>query len=345
MRYSRLVIVASLLVVCTLLVGMKVADPPAVQMKSFADAFLATLDDDQKAVAVVPYDSPKRVQWHFIPMKERKGLVMREMNDAQKTAARRLVRAALSEAGYDKASKIMMLESVLREMEGEGRTWERDPDKYYVTIFGTPSDSAAWGLSFEGHHISLNFVCRDGRVVDSTPQFFASNPAIIMNDVKGGLGKGTRVLRDEEELAFKLVNSLSDAQRDEAIIAEEAPSEIRFAGEPQPKVGEPEGIPQIELDSGQQAVLKELVNVYVNAVADEVAEQRRALIEQQGWEDVHFAWAGATKPGIGHYYRIRGEGFLIEFVNTQADPAGNPANHIHSVWRDVTGDFDLPNKP
>ena len=151
------------------------------------------------------------------------------------------------------------------------------------------------------------------------------------------------MLRLEEELAFKLVNSLTDDQRAKAIIAEEAPKEIRFAGEPQPKVGEPEGIPQADLNADQQAALKELVEVYVGAVADQVAEQRRELIEQQGWEDVHFAWAGATKPGIGHYYRIRGDGFLIEFVNTQADPAGNPANHIHSVWRDVTGDFDLPN--
>jgi hypothetical protein len=312
-------------------------------MQSFADAFLSTLDDDQKAVAVVPFDSPKRVEWHFIPMKTRKGLVMREMNAAQKTAALRLVRAALSEAGYDKASKIMMLEGVLRQMEGEGRTWERDPNKYFLTLFGTPSESEPWGLSFEGHHLSLNFTCRDGHLVDSTPQFFASNPAIVMADVEGPLGKGTRVLRLEEELAFQLVNSLSQEQLGEATIAEEAPKEIRFAGEPQPKVGEPEGIPQSELNDKQKALLKQLVEVYVGAVADGVAEQRRALIEEGGWEDVRFAWAGATKPGIGHYYRIRGDGFLIELVNTQADPDGNPANHIHSVWRDVTGDFDLPN--
>lgn len=343
MRTRPFYVITSALVGCVLLAGMKVGDPPAVQMKTFADAFLTTLDADQKAVAVVPYDSAQRVEWHFIPMKTRKGLVLRDMNAAQRTAALRLVRSALSEAGYDKASKVMMLENVLREMEGEGRTWERDPNKYYLTVFGEPSDSGAWGLSFEGHHISLNFVCRDGRVVDSTPQFFASNPAIIMNDVQGPLGKGTRVLRLEEELAFKLVNSLSEQQRDKAVIAEEAPSEIRFAGEPQPTVGQPEGIPQSELDKEQQAVLRELVEVYVGAVADEVAQDRRDLIEQQGWENVHFAWAGATKPGVGHYYRVRGDGFLIEFVNTQADAAGNPANHIHSVWRDVSGDFDLPN--
>jgi hypothetical protein len=70
---------------------------------------------------------------------------------------------------------------------------------------------------------------------------------------------------------------------------------------------------------------------------------RRELIRKAGWQNVHFAWAGALKPGVGHYYRVRGQDFLIEFVNTQADPAGNPANHIHCVWRDLTGDFDLSN--
>jgi len=219
-----------------------------------------------------------------------------------------------------------------------------DPNKYYMTIFGTPSDESPWGMSFEGHHLSLNFVCRDGKVVDSTPQFFAANPATIMNEVAGPLGKGTRVLRQEEDLAFQLVNSLSDAQKESAIIAETAPKEIRFAGEPQATVGEPEGIAQRDLDNGQKKLLTELVYTYVNAVADKVAAQRRELIDHNGWENSHFAWAGATDPGIGHYYRIRGTEFLIEFVNTQPDAAGNPANHIHSVWRDLGGDFDLPIK-
>jgi hypothetical protein len=31
-------------------------------------------------------------------------------------------------------------------------------------------------------------------------------------------------------------------------------------------------------------------------------------------------------------------------VNVQPDAAGNPANHIHALWRDLRGDFDLPLK-
>ncbi|MDA9776850.1 DUF3500 domain-containing protein [Rubripirellula sp.] len=330
-------------IVTGLMLGLKKSDPPGKQMQVFANAFLETLDAEQKEIALMPYDSPKRVDWHFIPKKTRKGLVLSDMNEAQRTAALRLVRAALSEAGYDKTSKIMMLEGVLREMEGEDRNWARDPEMYYVTLFGQPSESGAWGLSFEGHHVSLNFVCRNGEVVDSTPQFFASNPSIVKSEVSGPLGKGTRVLRSEETLAFRLINELNPDQLKQAMIAEEAPAEIRFAGEVQAQVGEPEGISFSDLKAKQQALLKQLVDVYVGAVADPIAKERRELIRKAGWQNVHFAWAGALKPGVGHYYRVRGQDFLIEFVNTQADPAGNPANHIHCVWRDLTGDFDLSN--
>ena len=343
MRVVRSVLFACALLGCIALTGLKVADPPGKQMQMFAESFLTSLTEDQKSVAVMPYGSPQRVDWHFIPKKSRKGLVLSDMNAAQRTAALRLVRAALSEAGYDKASKIMLLEAVLRELEGENRNWARDPEKYYMTIFGKPSDTDAWALSFEGHHLSLNFAFRDGKLVDSTPQFFAANPGTIMNEVSGPLGKGTRVLREEEDLAFKLVQALTEAQSKQAVISTKALKEIRFAGEAQASVGEPEGIPYSELNDSQKKVLEKLVNVYVDAVTADVAKQRRSLIKDDGWADVHFAWAGATKPGVGHYYRIRGTRFLIEFANTQADAAGNPANHIHCVWRDLAGDFDLPN--
>jgi hypothetical protein len=326
---------------CLIAVGLKVADDPGAQGAKFASTFLEQLDQQQKSAATMDFDNDARVDWHFIPKDTRKGLVFREMNEAQQAAALRLLRSALSEAGYGKANQIMMLESVLRELEGEGRRWERDPKKYYVTIFGTPADTGRWGFSFEGHHLSMNFSYRDGKLVDSSPQFFAANPATIMNKVSGPLGKGTRVLRDEEQLAFDLVNSLNDAQRKVAIIDQDAPAEIRFAGEPQADVGEPVGLRFDQMDDKAQALLKKLVSTYVDAVAEKVASERHEIIKQDGWDGIHFAWAGATEPGIGHYYRVRGKRFLIEFVNTQADAAGNPANHIHCVWRDLSGDFDL----
>lgn len=314
-------------------------------MRTYAGALISTLDEAQKKAMVLPYGSETRVAWHFIPKDERKGVALREMNDAQQAASMRLLRAALSESGYSKASQIILLEGVLRELEGTGGRWPRDPEGYYVTLFGDPAQTAdPWGLSFEGHHLSLNFVCRGDEVIDSTPQFLGANPAIIRSEVKGPLAKGTRVLAEEEESAFQLIGMLSDAQKVKAIIADEAPAEIRAAGEPQPPRDQPAGISYRELDAEQLKTLENLVEVYASTMPEKVAAERMNRIRQAGWGNVHFAWAGATKPGIGHYYRVQGPTFLIEFINTQPDAEGNPANHIHCVWRDMTGDFALANE-
>ena len=66
----------------------------------------------------------------------------------------------------------------------------------------------------------------------------------------------------------------------------------------------------------------------------ELAEKDRARIRQAGWEKVHFAWAGGLEKGQGHYYRVQGPTFLLEYDNTQ-----NNNNHIHCVWRDFENDF------
>ncbi len=322
--------------------AMRSGDGAAGQMKTFAAAWVETLDDAQKAKALVPYESKDRTTWNFIPLPTRKGLPLMEMNAAQQVGALRTLRAAVSEAGYDKASKIMQNESVLRLLEGAGSEEKRNPEKYYTTIYGTPSETETWGFSFEGHHLSLNFVCRGGVVVDSSPQFFAANPATLASESTGPLPKGSRILRQEEELAFELLSKLPERLQAKALIAEKSPAEIRFASLPQPEVTEPEGLLMKEMDGESQERLLRLIDVYVDAVPDEVAKERRRIINADGPAAIYFAWAGATKSGVGHYYRIQGKSFLIEFVNTQPDAEGNPANHIHAVYRDMTGDFDLP---
>jgi hypothetical protein len=313
-------------------------------MTDAATAFVAALDDEQKQAVLLDYDSPRRVDWHFIPKEERKGLQVRHMTDPQRKAALDLLRSALSQVGYDKATKIMELEGLLNELEmGKGR-FLRDPTRYYFTVFGKPSAESRWGLSVEGHHLSLNFVIDSGRVVASTPQVFCSNPATVKSDNKVNIAVGTRLLKDEEQVAFDLVNSLTGEQRGRAVIDAKAPAEVRAAGEPQPPQDPPVGLPASELTADQKEQLRSLIEVYTSAMVDQVADDRLAAIDAAGMDGVHFAWAGPTEPGIGHYYRIQGPTFVVEFVNTQPDAAGNPANHIHTVWRDIRGDFGLPAK-
>ncbi len=315
---------------------------PGAEMTEAATEFVELLDDEQRKTALLSYedDTDQRVNWHFIPKDHRKGLQVKHMNAEQRKVAHQLLQAALSQTGYSKAKQIMEIEKLLAEIEGKGR-FARDPERYYFTLFGADF-GGRWGLSVEGHHLSLNFVVEDGKVISSTPQFFAANPGVVKAENESGIEIGTRILAKEEQLGFDLVNSLDDAQRKQAMIAEKAPREIRAAGEPQPPNEAPAGIPAGKLASDQQKVLRQLIDEYATAVPATLSDQRLAAIDDAGFDDVHFAWAGATEPGIGHYYRIQGETFLIEFVNTQPDVSGNPANHIHCVWRDMHGDFAIP---
>jgi hypothetical protein len=326
---------------------------PAEAMCREAGVWLKSLDESQRRLAHKAYADASRTGWHFIPKNDRKGVQLRDMTPAQEQAALRLLRSALSQVGYDKSIGIMELDEILRIQEGTAAKNVRDPKRYYFTVFGDPAETGTWGLSVEGHHLSLNFTVRDGRIVDSTPQFLGANPAIVRKALPGLPPEGTRVLRDEEALAFELVQSLPEPLRARAVIASEAPAEIRAAGEPQPPTGRPAGIALGDLPPPAQSLLRRLVETYCAAMPEEVAVERLRLIEKggseaaagavhHGWNDVHFAWAGSLEPGIGHSYRIEGPTFLVEFVNVQPDAEGNPANHIHCVWRDKSGDFDLP---
>ncbi|MBX3443630.1 MAG: DUF3500 domain-containing protein [Planctomyces sp.] len=314
---------------------------PAVQLTESAAAFIETLDDAQKQAAVLPYDTPRRTDWHFIPKPERKGLEVKHMSAEQRDAAFRTLQAALSQIGYRKATGIMALESLLHELEGGRGSNIRDPQRYFFTFFGTVGEGR-WGLSVEGHHLSLNFVIDGDQVISSSPQALATNPAIVKAENASGVAVGTRILDKEETLAFELVNSLTAQQRARAVFREEALSEVRNAGEPQPPKAAPEGIAASELNDDQKKLLEQLLVVYCESMPEKVAAQRLSEIREAGWDQVHFGWAGATQPGIGHYYRVQGPTFLVEFVNTQPDAAGNIANHIHSLWRDMRGDFALP---
>ena len=317
---------------------------PGDSMTENAAKFVAALDDQQRATAVMEFGTPERLGWHFIPKDERKGLQIKHMTSSQQQAAHALLKSALSEMGYRKSTQIMQMEKVLNEFEkGQGR-WARDFERYYFTIFGTPGADQRWGLSVEGHHLSLNFVIDHGQLVATTPQFFAANPAVVQNENQQGVKVGTRILDIEETTAFSLVQSLSEEQSKTALIAAEAPSEIRAAGEPQPPQEAAAGISYEKLNEKQQGELLKLISEYINAMPGPIAKARDDKLHFDGLNGIHFAWAGATEPGIGHYYRVQGPSFLIEFVNTQPDAAGNPANHIHCVWRDMHGDFGMPVK-
>src|SRR5262249_26527002 len=144
--------------------------------------------------------------------------------EGQRKLARDLLQSGLSQRGYMKATAIMDLETVLGDLErreGNGRI-VRDPERYFFSIFGTPSTPDTWAWRVEGHHVSLNFTVVNGTLVATTPSFFGSNPA----EVKDGPKEGLRILAQEEDAARALLLALDPAQRKTATIDSVAPKDI-----------------------------------------------------------------------------------------------------------------------
>lgn len=307
------------------------AHEAADAMSAAANNFLNALDKDQRSKASHDFDADERKVWAFIPLPfegegVRTGLPIKEMRQDQRALAFGLLSSGLSHRGFSQAVTIMSLEQVLWEMENQSP--KRNPEMYYVTIYGKPG-SKTWGWRVEGHHLSLHFSVVDGNVA-GTPSFYATNPGTIQE----GPRKGLQVLAAEEDIARELVNSLDKVQIDKAIFSDAAPKDILTGADTEINPLGKEGVLAGELTDGQQATLQQLIEVYVHRVRPSVAAEELKKIEEAGFEKILFAWAGGIKKGEGHYYRVQGPTFLLEYANTQ-----NDANHVHAVWRDFANDF------
>jgi hypothetical protein len=216
--------------------------------------------------------------------------------------------------------------------DGGGAPIIRDPELYYLTVFGDPSAKGAWGWRLEGHHVSLRFAVDNGKLlVSSTPQFLGSNPA----EVPYGYGPytGLRVLATQEDAARALVMAL-DAKRQAIAIVAPNPrgfasgTTVKFDGQP------PVGLPMSQMTAAHRDMLMKLIDSYASIMPADIAAARLAKIKSAGTDTIAFAWSGSTEKGRQYQYQVQGPTFLIEHNNTQ-----NNGNHIHAVWRDFNGDF------
>ncbi|HCC57650.1 MAG TPA: hypothetical protein DEQ47_10385 [Solibacterales bacterium] len=296
-------------------------------MAGAAKAFLDSLWKEQREKATFKLEDDEHSTWFYTPV-PRKGLPLREMTSGQRQLALALLSAGLSQNGLAKSTTIMSLEDVLASMESNGVN-RRDPDGYFFSVFGDPSEKGAWGYRVEGHHLSLHFNIRDGHL-SGAPSFFGTNPAKVLE----GRRKGLRVLSREEDLGRDLIQALNPEQRKTAVVLAAAPRDILSEHSRQAAlIGEPNGIQISALNAAQGDTLQTLLHEYCDNMTDEIAGFRRDQIRKVG-NHLWFAWAGGIQPGEPHYYRIQSPEFLVEFDDTQ-----DHANHIHSVWRDFRGDF------
>lgn len=310
---------------------------PAGRMARAANRFLGTLDHSQKLKATFKFDDDERINWHFIP-RDRKGIGLWDLEGAATEAAGDLVETGLSGAGYEKALEVRSLEEVLYLFEGgteEERRLKRHPHRYYISIFGTPGNKGNWGWRFEGHHLSLNYTIKDGKVASSTPEFFGANPGLI----DAGPGRALRVLGAREDIARQILKSAPDAMRKNIWLSKTAPKDIRGGGVAQPVFADAEGVAYADMTPDQQKLLRDLLAEYLKAMPASIVRERMQSIQKAGLDSIHFGWWGGSELNEPHHYVVQGKTFIIEYNNTQ-----NSANHVHAIWRNLAGDFDLPAK-
>jgi hypothetical protein len=254
------------------------------------------------------------------------------MSPEQRAAAFGLLATGLSERGTALARGVIELEGTLRDLEGFPWYPRRDPGLYYHALFVTAGDPSPWAWRFEGHHLSVNVtdVGPHGQVV--APLFVGANPA----RVPSGPRQGHRLLAGEEDLAFELLRMLDPPQRARATVAGQTFGDIVSGTDPTVGPMAFAGLAVAEMTVDQQRQLRRLIELYAGRMADSSASRQLRRIEEAGFERLHFAWAGAHRPGEPHYYRIHGPTVLVEYDNSQ-----NGANHIHTVWRDLENDFGV----
>jgi hypothetical protein len=341
MTPKRLLLAAGVLAGLVAAAVLSKENPSAgAQMVAAATQLVDSLNGEQKGKALFRFDDPERTNWNFVPLQDnkkplRRGLRLDQMTGEQHSTTLTLLRAGTSPSGFVKAATIMSLEVLLRDLEKGGAN-VRHPGWYFLSIFGTPSQTGRWGWRIEGHHLSLNFVIDRGKVVAATPAFFGANPAHVMP----GDASAQRTLPESEDLARELLAALDAGQRKLALQARQLP-EIE-QGKPAPSVGSPVGLAAARMTEKQRDLLRRLVQAYADRMPAEVAAAEMDEVKRAGFDQVHFAFAQEKeKPGQPYTYRIQGPTFVIEFLNIQPDSAGNPANHIHSAWRNLPGDFGL----
>lgn len=310
-------------------------EPISKEMAAAVQTFVNSLDADQRKLAIFPFDSEERFDWHYIPRK-RNGLPLKQMNPQQQKAAMALLKTALSDQGYEKVTSIIDLENVLRVVENRPpNDTYRDPENYSFSVFGEVSDKNPWGWRIDGHHLSLHFSSLTGKIVGMMPMFLGSNPGVVRGEVPQ---KGRQILKHEEALALALVNSLNSDQLGKALISETCPNDIVTTHSRKASIEKMEGIALPQMTESQQKTFLSLLETYLNNYHVTLKNQQMDKLKKVGLDKLVFAWAGDRQvgfgPGKGQYYRIQGPTILIEYDNSQ-----NNANHVHSVVRDLTNDF------
>ncbi|MGB3295947.1 MAG: DUF3500 domain-containing protein [Phormidesmis sp.] len=202
------------------------------ELTEATQAFLALLNETQRAAVVLPFEDPFRTRAFCYVLArcndDYVGLRMSALNPDQKIALNNLLMKSFSGAGYSRAIQTMNREWLVEETENAHRAdpeqyptvgsplvaeWtpplRRSAPEYYIAFFGEPASMNPWGLRFEGHHLSFNLTFGgegEQPTVGTAPMFFGSSPMIVSAAPAVEEGETTRYPRWQQEEGQQLLH-------------------------------------------------------------------------------------------------------------------------------------------
>jgi hypothetical protein len=205
---------------------------------------------------------------------------------------------------------------------------------YWLSLFGTPSETEPWGWQMDGHHLIINCLVLGDQIV-LTPCFMGSEPVAAPS----GRYAGTSVFEAEEERGYALMQALSPEQQATARVGMDLPGDVLGSAASDNIQIPRDGLRFAEMSSAQQQLLLATVDTFIGRMRPGHAEIRMEEITRHLGDTV-FAWIGACDDASPFYYRILSPVVLLEFDHQRGIHLQNDVPtraHIHTVVRTPNG--------
>lgn len=352
-----------------------VTQTPTSKIVGAANAFLNTLDEQQKKSVIFAFDDQaQRTRWSNFPvsMVPRAGLAFKDMNPAQHAATMALLGAVLSPRGLEKVQQIMDGDEVNKNESanggggggrGAGGPGGRGGGRGPGGPGGPPPGGGGRGPGGGGGGLmfgkDLYYISFLGTPSEKTPwilQFgghhlalnitIAGERGVLTPTLTGAQpalytqdGKTVRPLAGESDKAIALLNALDDNQKKQAILGFEMRDLVLGPGQ-DGKTIQPEGLKATSMNDKQKTMLIDIMSEWAGIIHENAAAARMAELKAD-INDTWFAWAGPTTVQSGKnitaYYRIQGPHVVIEYAPQTL--GGDPSLHVHTMYRDPTNDY------
>ncbi len=321
-------------------------EAPVAQMVAAAEELFVRCGPEEAEKLRYAVDAPEWQTWanpEFMQFDT--GLRLEFTSEQVRRAALDLVRASLSEEGYELTRAMMKINGFLGEVVGlETILGEFS---YNFAVYGTPHAEEPWGWQLYGHHCALNCLVVAGRM-SLAPVFHGAEP----NEIDAGPDAGLRAFDDRVDAGYRVMEALTDEQRAQAVVFADMVDAAMPDGRVHPgderhlagafqdnRVIPYEGVRVSELAPDAQAAVLDFVATYLITLPEGPrAAKEREVREHLG--DSWFSWIGGTEPGEVYYCRFQSPVLIVELdhhCGVFLDYDVPQRFHVHTVMRVPNG--------